>query len=535
MEQCCGGYVDEFELLFETSRADIDDYLRGLALDMRLHSTTKFRSLCWRIFLDCLPEDRIEWPQALKKKRQEYMKKVKEFELDPRQEVGDNPLSQDHQSKWNKYFQDEELRQMIQQDVIRTWPEVEVFQRPDIQEAMTSVLFYYSRSKPSVSYRQGMHEILAPIVYVMYNDQRAYNEARKNGHLERLTDGSLRILADVLDSTYLAHDAYSVFYSLMETLESWYSCTENNEPTRAEVPQPFSRNDIETHTVLGLKLSKINRHILKRLDPNLQAHLELLEINPQVYGIRWLRLLFSREYPLSSVLSLWDTIFADSISLDLSDYIFVAMLIAIREQLLTADYSGCLGLLMRYPDNVEVSYVIKLALHYRDHYKYPRPLRQIIQERPKSPRRSRALRPQTLNFCSPEVDEVNWQYMASSGKEGTGVERELSMTATAKQLIQLKSRVAECALSMDAHLAVLQQALIQTGGPESALIALAQLKSARDQLKEVSGADDLFDDGEGGWALIGTSQQENAAGSTSIHNGSIETLKKRINGLINRD
>ena len=46
---------------------------------------------------------------------------------------------------------------------------------------------------------------------------------------------------------------------------------------------------------------------------------------------RWVRLLFGREFPMQDLLMLWDAIFADSISFDLVDYIFVAMLLYIRE------------------------------------------------------------------------------------------------------------------------------------------------------------------------------------------------------------
>lgn len=47
---------------------------------------------------------------------------------------------------------------------------------------------------------------------------------------------------------------------------------------------------------------------------------------------RWVRLLFSREFPFDQFLVLWDTILAVDPSLDLIDLICVAMLIRIRWQ-----------------------------------------------------------------------------------------------------------------------------------------------------------------------------------------------------------
>ena len=46
---------------------------------------------------------------------------------------------------------------------------------------------------------------------------------------------------------------------------------------------------------------------------------------------RWIRLLFGREFPLPSVLEIWDAVFADGPSLSLIDYISVVMLMHIRE------------------------------------------------------------------------------------------------------------------------------------------------------------------------------------------------------------
>lgn len=60
---------------------------------------------------------------------------------------------------------------------------------------------------------------------------------------------------------------------------------------------------------------------------------------------RWVRLLFGREFLLQDLLAVWDALFADSITLDLVDYVFVAMLLYIRD----ACESKCL------PDPSELS------------------------------------------------------------------------------------------------------------------------------------------------------------------------------------
>ncbi len=105
--------------------------------------------------------------------------------------------------------------------------------------------------------------------------------------------------------------------------------------------------------------------LLKRIDPALATHIaDELGIEPQLWALRWVRLLFTREFPLEEAMQLWDGIIAydglaagmkaegggaDRHPLILIDYICVAMLLRIRARLLAASYSGALQLLLRYP------------------------------------------------------------------------------------------------------------------------------------------------------------------------------------------
>ncbi|KAJ7389994.1 TBC1 domain, member 5 [Desmophyllum pertusum] len=89
--------------------------------------------------------------------------------------------------------------------------------------------------------------------------------------------------------------------------------------------------------------------MLRKYDPELWVHMKNLDITPQVYGLRWIRLLFGREFPMDDVLVLWDALFADGPMLDLVDYIYISMLGAIRDKLLRGSYSACMGYLMKSP------------------------------------------------------------------------------------------------------------------------------------------------------------------------------------------
>ncbi|XP_064644319.1 TBC1 domain family member 5-like isoform X6 [Lineus longissimus] len=374
-------YCDEWERLF-----GLKDYLKGLrslGLDGLLRSS-RFRSVCWRLYLDVLPEDRTKWIQKTRELRAEYAELKEKLILNPRKEMEEdqdlifnNPLSQDQESPWNRFFQDNELRLTIKQDVIRTFPELEFFHNDSIREIMTNILFITARENYGLLYRQGMHELLAPLIFVLHCDHQAFLHACELDTVDMIETAERDVVQELLDTTYLEHDAYSMFCQVMETSEPWYQSREITPPTKAEailVAQPFTRpQDMQPSNVIVNKLTRIQDYILKKHDLELHMHLERLDIAPQIYGIRWLRLLFGREFPMQDLLVIWDAIFADSIAFDLVDYIFVAMLLYIRDLLLTSDYPSCLGILMRYPAVGDVHYLIDKAMYLRDPNIHPRP------------------------------------------------------------------------------------------------------------------------------------------------------------------
>merc|ERR1712071_632583 len=82
--------------------------------------------------------------------------------------------------------------------------------------------------------------------------------------------------------------------------------------TAALLDGRMSRTEAEFQTEhIDIKLARIHEDLLPEIDRELYVHLQYNDIIPQVYGIRWLRLLFGREFPLQDFLIVWDAIFAD--------------------------------------------------------------------------------------------------------------------------------------------------------------------------------------------------------------------------------
>ena len=90
------------------------------------------------------------------------------------------------------------------------------------------------------------------------------------------------------------------------------------------------------------------------------------KIYSQLYGLRWMRLLFGREFPLKDMLTIWDALLASPDFAGMVEYICVAMLLYIRDALLCNDHTGCLTLLMRYPETHDVQLFVQRALFLRN-------------------------------------------------------------------------------------------------------------------------------------------------------------------------
>ncbi|KAI0010143.1 RabGAP/TBC [Xylariaceae sp. FL0662B] len=300
------------------------------------------RSICWKAFLLNQTTNTANWSHALLESRSTYsslreyfLKYIKHPEY--LAAASTDPLADDADSPWNTLRHDEVLRAEILQDVQRL-PDEPFYHQPHIQTLILDVLFIYCKLNPDVGgYRQGMHELLAPIVYVV--EQDAIDP------VDTASDASADLrMVEMLDAAFIEHDAFSLFSKVMDYAKTFY---EVGESTVNAISTTFGQPP--TASSIVEKSQYIHDVCLFKVDPELSIHLKNIEILPQVFLIRWIRLLFSREFPFEQILILWDTIFALDPNFKLIDLVCTAMLLRIRWDLLDADYTVALQLLLKYP------------------------------------------------------------------------------------------------------------------------------------------------------------------------------------------
>ncbi|KAL1359363.1 hypothetical protein HN51_004685 [Arachis hypogaea] len=344
----------------------------------------------------------------------------------------DNPLSQNPDSTWSRFFRNAELERMVDQDLSRLYPEHgNYFQTPGCQGILRRILLLWCLRHPECGYRQGMHELLAPLLYVLQVDVERLSEVRKlyediftdkfDGLLYQENDLSysfdfrksqdlledeigshgnakvksldeldpalqtIVLLSDaygaegelgiVLSEKFMEHDAYCMFDALMSGVRG--------SVAMADFFSSFPVAGSQTGLPPVIEASTALYHLLCLVDSSLYSHLLDLGVEPQYFSLRWLRVLFGREFSLDNLLIIWDEIFASDnskVEKSVDDNIdwglrilhsprgafiaamAVAMLLHLRSSLLaTENPTTCLQRLLNFPENINIKKLLEKA------------------------------------------------------------------------------------------------------------------------------------------------------------------------------
>ncbi|KRZ20356.1 TBC1 domain family member 13 [Trichinella pseudospiralis] len=368
---------------------------------------SELRPICWRLLLNYLPVEKVKWPEYLKNQRKLYADLVEDIVikwnsiLDTDEHSCDHPLSAEPNSVWSQYFRDNEVLVQINKDVRRLCPEMSFFQKITqypcqaivkngalalSQRVLTStlraehlrnhrsgannlvedcskrgnddyftiekgkethwqvverILFIYSKLNPGVKYVQGMNEIIGPIYFVFASDSQWQEHAEADTFF-----CFQNLMSEIKDNFIKTLDSSNVGIG-------WYiSCLLSKASKKPIL-------NFEDHQMRALY------SLLQRVDPVLhQAMTEVQQLCPQYFAFRWLSLLLSQEFLLPDVIRLWDTLFSDCRRFEFLLYVCLAMLILVRNDILTNEFSVNVRMLQNYPP-IDIVSVIKLASEIR--------------------------------------------------------------------------------------------------------------------------------------------------------------------------
>ena len=305
----------------------------------------------------------------------------------------DNPLQATEDSGWGEYFRTAEVRDTIALDLERLHPGDEFYSAPDVQQALLNLLLVWSLENPRLGYRQGMHE-LASLVF----SQRAKDAASRDtgghrwGHspaapsMDATADDEAGLTsAPELSASHVEHDAYAMFAALMGA-DRDDGCRRRIRMASFFEDPPGKGAKSGVQTTCDRVYAR-----LEKIDPALRRHLDEVGIEPQLFLLRWLRVLFSREFHLHDAMVIWDAViatndpndpndeagalvgdepssamsgidYANPGAMDFIESFAVAMLLFVRSDVLALDdFGSCLRRLQKFPPCEDVAALVERA------------------------------------------------------------------------------------------------------------------------------------------------------------------------------
>ena len=340
------------------------------------------RDFLWLFCLDILPYDKpSSWKHVINELRSDYNELKKGIITN---EISNFIMLNDEKggNKYNEFKEkinkeDFELLDLIKIDIERTYQDIELFKRENIKQIMAYVLFIYSKKFPLLGYKQGMNDICAIFLYVLYKQCKLNTNFTENEYC---------FLFYVFHSNneFLENDLYLMYSSFMNKgIGEFYLYSKYKKSELSAIPLEkkilLSKEEIDN--IDDAQIKKRIYHIfyrhLQKFD--VQFYNEMInKVEPELFLFKWYLCFLTREFPINKVIHLWDLIFA----YDFIEYRFIktgynkeyhfrfidsialSMILCCKDDLMklkNENESKFLDLLMHYPDKIKVEQILKEA------------------------------------------------------------------------------------------------------------------------------------------------------------------------------
>ena len=366
-------YYQDFDKAF---KIDLEKCKKGILPDY-------IRDFFWFICLDILPYNQpSSWKQIITDLRSDYLslklaiitKEIEQF-ISLNQEKGG-----DDYEKFKDLLKPEDfdLLDLIKIDVERTYQDMELFKKEKIKIILVNVLFIYSKKYPLLGYKQGMNDLCAIFLYVIYKQYRLTTTFIKD------EDSFLYFILHS-NNDFLENDLYTMYSSFMNKgIAELYLFSQYKQSKLSVTPleKKILLKKEEIDNIDDSKIKKRIYHIFYRLLKNFDIELynELInKVEPEYFLFKWYLCFLTREFNINKVIHLWDLIFCyDFIDYNLMnsansqeyhfhviDSISLSMIINCKSDLMKLkeeNDSKFLELLMHYPEKIKIEQIIKEAL-----------------------------------------------------------------------------------------------------------------------------------------------------------------------------
>ena len=295
------------------------------------------------------------WLEETLSQRNSYKEKLKNL-LQINQFKGD-PLGGGENGEgggWNNFFDKTEIKNLINLDVERTFQERDLFCESSIKEVEYNVLFLFAENNQPISYKQGMSDILAMLIFTLYPYYtKSENKEYNNELFEKWVNEPSNYIKDIYNFFHDENEFQSDLYYLMNNL------------MKLGVNKFYEDNKDKNENYLIKRCDNIFEKI-KKQNYQLYYHFINNKLDLGVILQRWIKCLFTREFHPKDIILILDTILYNEVNnpsgeLIYIDYFCIAMVDFISEELLKKDQNECFKRLFTYPPLESIDTLITLA------------------------------------------------------------------------------------------------------------------------------------------------------------------------------
>ena len=340
------------------------------------------RHLIWNLYLNKEEFSNIktikDYFYKRKEKFENFEKKIKSVKV---KNFSGDPLGNNENSEWKVFFEETEVKKILNLDIIRTFPDKNLFKEKYILNILTNTLVMWSLDNSKLSYRQGMNEICAIIIislYPYYNIKEKYNfidEKKLNELLENPEKNYKELYKYNYNNITFEFDIYELFFLLMKNgVKTLYETIESKDQDKYINPDAYKKyelfqfkvdneNEAETKTnKLIQRCDDIIKKKLKYIDGELYNHFVVIDLNCSIFLQKWLKCLFTREFKIDEVILLWDCIIIFGNNLEFIDFITISILISMRKDLLKQNQDDCFQTIFNFDKNNKIN-ILKFIGH----------------------------------------------------------------------------------------------------------------------------------------------------------------------------
>ncbi|KAG5481606.1 hypothetical protein LSCM1_05630 [Leishmania martiniquensis] len=269
-----------------------------------------------------------------------------------------NPLVPSSESCYALQFEADKVRQAVEKDMSRFCWDDPPFDDVGAKETVADILLKYSILEGK-EYMQGFHEIVAFLYYACHRD-KIMGERFIREHPALRSDAFFKLFEMVYAD--LPATVYALFRRIL-----------GDEDGGMSLAKWYYVESYSGQSGVVAACHRVQQDLLSRVDPALQHLLNAVYgIESVIYLVRWLRLLFLREFSPEQALRIWTTVFCERylvveeqrapfiLDKSVALYFAVEMLRHIHGALAT-DHERALQLLMKYPATTHVNDMLYAA------------------------------------------------------------------------------------------------------------------------------------------------------------------------------